>query len=106
MQTGRDSFAQRQDADRRRIAMMPIVKRLHGGLDNKVGGTEIRLTDAEIDDIAALRRQRRGAGEDRERVLLADAIECRNGSQHGRHLIAIVPEKQTFAEMLRCKMPG
>jgi hypothetical protein len=42
---------------------------------------EIRLADAEIDDVAALRGERIGAGEHGEGVLLADAVEGGDGLQ-------------------------
>ena len=34
VQIGRDRLAQRQDADRRRVAMMAVAQRLHRRLDN------------------------------------------------------------------------
>ena len=48
-----------------------------------IGRAEIRLADAEIDDVAALRGQRIGARQHREGIFLADAVEGRDGSQHG-----------------------
>ena len=45
------------------------------------GRAEIRLADAEIDDVAALRCERVGAREHGEGVLLADAVEGGDGMQ-------------------------
>ena len=84
--------------------MMAVAQRLHRRLDNEIGRAKIRLTDSEIDDVAALRRKLGGARENRERVLLADAVECGDGSQHGRHLNLIALQKQTSAPVLRCNM--
>ncbi len=82
VQIGGDRLAQRQDAGRRRIAVMAVTQRLHRRLDDEIRRTEIGLADAEADDIAALRRERVGAGEHGKGVFLADAIEGRNGFQH------------------------
>ena len=55
--SARDRLAQRQDADRRRVAVMAVAQRLHRRLDDVVGRAEVGLADAEIDDVAALARQ-------------------------------------------------
>ena len=47
------------------------------------GVLEVGLADAEIDDVAALRGERIRARQHREGVLLADAVEIRDGLQHG-----------------------
>ena len=52
------------------------------GLDDVLGRAEVRLADAEVDDVAALRGERLRARQHREGVLLADAIEIRDGLQH------------------------
>ena len=83
MQVGGDRFAQRQDADRRRVAVMAVAQRLHGRLDDEIRRAEIGLADAEIDDVAALRRKLRGAREHRKGVLFADAVKGGDGFQHG-----------------------
>ena len=83
VQVGRDRFAQRQDADRRRIAVLAVAQRLDRGLDDMRRGRKIRLADAEIDDVAALRRQRGGARQHREGVFLTDPVEIGDGLQHG-----------------------
>ena len=70
---GRHRLAQRQDAGRRRIAVVAVAQRLDGRLDDEIRRAEIGLADAEIDDVAALGGERRGAGEHREGVFLADA---------------------------------
>ena len=51
---------------------------------------EIGLADAEIDDVAALGRELGRARQHGERVLLADAIEGGNGTQHGRSLLGLL----------------
>jgi antitoxin HicB len=76
-------LAQRRDAVRRRVAVMAVAQRFHGGFDDMLGRAEIRLADAEIDDIAALGCQFGGARQNRKGVLLADAIEGRDGAKHG-----------------------
>ena len=63
--------------------MVAVAQRLHRRLDDEVRGAEVGLADAEIDDVAALRRQRIGAREHREGVLLADAVEGGDGAEHG-----------------------
>ena len=73
MQIGGDRLAQRQDADRRRVAVMAVAQRLDRRLDNEIRRAEIGLADAEIDDVAALRGKLRRAREHGERVFLADA---------------------------------
>ena len=100
VQIGRDRLAQRQDADRRRVAMMAVAQRLDRRLDNEIGRAKIRLTDAEIDDVAALRGKLRGTCEHGERVFLADAIESRDGSQHVAAL-HLCPAARTSAPLLR-----
>ena len=63
--------------------MMAVTQRLDRGLDNELGRAEIGLADAEIDDVLALRGERIGAGQHSEGVFLADAVERRDGFQHG-----------------------
>ena len=75
VQIGRHRLAQRQDAVGRRVAVMAVGQRLAPGLDDVLGGREIGLADAEIDDRAALRRQRVGARQH---------LECGLGAEH-RH---------------------
>ena len=86
VQVRRHRLAQRRDADRRRIAVVAVAQRLHRRLDDEIGRAEVGLADAEIDDVAALRDELRGAREHGEGVLLADAVEGRNGLQHGSPL--------------------
>jgi hypothetical protein len=86
--------------------MMPVTQRLHRRLDDELGGTKIRLADTEIDDVAALRRERRGTGENGESVLFADPTESRDGSQHGRHLNLIAVQKQTLAADVAAQYGG
>jgi hypothetical protein len=57
VQVGGDRLAQRQDAGRRRVAVMAVAQRLDRGLDDVVRRAEVGLADAEIDDVAALPRR-------------------------------------------------
>ena len=79
---GGHRLAQRRDAVRRRIAVMAVAQRLHRRLDDEIRRAEIGLADAEIDDVAALRDQGIGAGEHREGIFLADAVEGRDCTKH------------------------
>ena len=65
------------------VAVMAVAQRLDRRLDDELGRAEVRLADAEVDDVAALRRQRVGAGQHGEGILLADAVEVGDGLQHG-----------------------
>ena len=80
VQVGGDRLAQRQDAGRRRVAVVAVAQRLDRGLDDVVGRAEVRLADAEIDDVAALRGELGGARQHREGVFLADPVEGREWS--------------------------
>src|SRR6267378_4088051 len=62
---------QRENAGRCRVAVMAVADRLDGGFGNVVGRAEIRLADAEIDDVAALGGQRLRARQHREGIRLA-----------------------------------
>jgi len=62
---------------------MAVTQRLDRGLDDEIGGAKVRLADAEIDDVAALRDQSIGASQHGEGVFLADAVEGRDRFQHG-----------------------
>jgi hypothetical protein len=75
-------LAQRQDAGCRRVAMVTVAQGLHGRLDDVGGRREIRLADAQIDDVPTLVREIGGTGEHGEGVLLADAREGRNKVRH------------------------
>ena len=81
-QIGGDRLAQRQDAVGGGVAVLAVVQRLDGGLDDMGRGFEVGLADAEVDDVAPLRLQGRGLRQHREGVLLADAFECRVKMQH------------------------
>src|SRR3546814_15522381 len=72
---GRDRLAQRLDAVRRGIAVMSVAQRLAGGLDDMLGRLEVRLADAEVDDVPPLGRQRRGSGKDLDEIARAS---CRD----------------------------
>ena len=82
VQVGGDRLAQRRDPDRRGVAVMAVAQRLDGRLDDELGSAEIGLADAEVDDVAALRGKLGGARQHGEGVLLADAIERRDGPKH------------------------
>ncbi len=75
MHVGGDRLAQRLDADGGRVAVMAVAQGLDRGLDDVGRRREIRLADAEVDDIAALGRKLGGARKHGEGVLLADAVE-------------------------------
>src|SRR5882724_5670285 len=63
----------RSSATASRSGGMPTVAQgFDHSLDDEVGGAEVGLADAEIDDVAALRRQRIGAREYGKGVFLAD----------------------------------
>ena len=102
VQIGGDRLAQRQDADRRRVAVMAVAQRLDRRLDDEIRRAEIGLADAEIDDVAAGRGKLRGAGEHRKRVLLADAIEGGNGLQHAGSSAQLPSKGKLRAVMLHC----
>ena len=65
------------------VAVVAVAQRLDRRLDDELGRAEIGLADAEADDVAALGCERVGAGQHGEGVLLADAVERRDGLQHG-----------------------
>ena len=58
---------------------MSVAERLHRGVDNMGRRREIRLSDPEIDDIAAFAGEFVGARQNGKRVLLADAAETVDG---------------------------
>ena len=62
--------------------MVTVAQRLDRSLDDEVGSAEVGLADAEIDDVAALRRQRIGARQHGKGVFLAEAVEHGYGSEH------------------------
>jgi len=79
VQVGGHGFPQGLDADRGGVAVMAVLQRLDRGLDDVLGGGEIRLADAEIDDVASLGRKLGRARKHGEGVFLADAVEGRHG---------------------------
>jgi hypothetical protein len=62
--------------------VVAIAQRLDCRLDDEIRCPEIRLTDAEIDNVPALGRERVGTGKDRKGVFLADAVEGRDCTKH------------------------
>src|SRR5262249_38307999 len=101
-----DSLAERRNAGRGRIAVMAVAQRLDRRLDDELRRAEVRLADAEIDDVAALRRQRIGAGQHGERVFLADAVECRDGLQHWLPSGVAVRKFARVLSLLRGELPN
>ena len=83
MQVLRYRLAQGRDAGRVGIAVLAVAQSLDRRLDDMGRRFEIRLADAEIDDVAALPLQFGGLREHGEGVLLAHAresgIECDQG---------------------------
>jgi hypothetical protein len=57
----RHGFPQWQDALRRRVAVMTVAQRLDGCLDDVLRRLEVRLANAEVDDVLALALQLRCA---------------------------------------------
>ena len=58
--------------------MLPVAQRLDRRLDDMRRGREIGLADAQVDDVAPLRRQRIGAGQDGKGIFFPDAIKIRD----------------------------
>ena len=84
MQVLRYRLAQGGDASRVGVAVLAVPKRLDGGLDDVRRRFEIRLADAEIDDVTPLSLQLGRPRQHGERVLLADALERGIDCDHGR----------------------
>ena len=57
MKVGGDRLAQRRDAVRRRVAVLAVAQRLDRRFDDMRRGLEVRLADAEVDDVAPLALQ-------------------------------------------------
>src|SRR5260370_3176659 len=62
---------------------MAVEQRRDRGFKDEIGRAKIGLADAEIDDVAALRREQIGARQHGKGILLPDALERGNGFQHG-----------------------
>jgi hypothetical protein len=62
---------------------MAVLQRLDRGFDDVGGRREIRLADAEIDDVLALGREFGRACKHGECVFFPDAVERGDGAQHG-----------------------
>ena len=75
-------LAQLGDAVGGCIAVMAVAQRLDGGLDDMVRRLEVRLADAEVDDVLALGGKRVGAGENFEGTFGA---QPGHGSGHLNH---------------------
>ena len=76
VQIGRHRLAHLGDAVGGGIAVMAVAQRLAGGLDDMGRSLEVRLADAEIDDLLALGLQGLGAGEHFEGGLGAQAAHA------------------------------
>ena len=83
VQVGGHRLTQGRNAVCWRVAVVALAQRLDRRLDDEVRGAEIGLADAEIDDVAPLPDQLIGAGEHREGIFLADAVESGDRFQHG-----------------------
>ena len=68
---------------------MAVLQRLDRRFHDVLGGAEVRLADAQVDDVASGGRECGGAREHREGVFLADALERRNGLEHGTSLCGL-----------------
>jgi len=68
-------------------AVVAVAQRFDRRLNDMLRGGKVRLVDAEIDDIAALARQRRGARQHGKGVFLADPLKSRNRPQHFQYPI-------------------
>src|SRR3546814_7901384 len=99
---GRDRLAQRLDAVRRGIAVMSVAQRLAGGLDDMLGRLEVRLADAEVDDVPPLGRQRRGSGKDLEGGLGSEAGQVFGEAQIGHGGNSRVVSWPLYAGRRRC----
>jgi hypothetical protein len=86
----RHRLAQGRDAVRRRVAVMAVAQRLHRRLDDVLGRLEVRLADAEIDDVFAFGRQRRGSGQDLESGLRAQAGQVFGEAQVGHEGFSLI----------------
>ena len=82
VQIGRDRFAQRQNADRGRVAVVAVAKRLGRRVDNEIRRAKIGLADPEIDDVATLGRERGRARQHRECIFFTETIEGGNCFEH------------------------
>ena len=91
VQVLRHRLAQRQDALRRRVAVVAVAQRLDGGLDDVLGRLEVGLADAEVDDVLALALQVGGAGQHLEGGLGAQALQVRHELQHGVSPFSVRP---------------
>ena len=81
---------------------MAVAQCLDCRLDDEIRGAKIRLPDAEIDDVAALRGELHGARQHRERILLADTVEGGDSLQHGSPPGTILRGSSTQAPV-KCK---
>src|SRR5690606_17062367 len=94
-----DGFPRGEQARGRRIAVMPVPQRLDRGLDDMAGRLEVRLADAEIDDVLACRGECCGAGKHGEGVLFAQPVEGSNCVEHGS------PQKTDWISVWRKSSP-
>ena len=83
VQVGGHGFAQRQDAGSGGIAVMPVAQRLDRRFHNMFWGAEVRLADAQADDVAPLGGQGGGPRQHGKGIFLPDAVEGGDSLQHG-----------------------
>ena len=84
MQVRRHRLAQRQDAVGRRVAVMAVLKGFDCGFDDVRGRLEVRLTNAERDDVAALGLQRGGPRQHVKRRFRTKSAHAGCKGKHGR----------------------
>ena len=78
-----DGLAQLEDTRRGGVAVMAVAQGLHRRLHHVPGGLEVRLPDAEVDDVAALPGEGIGAGEHLERGFGPEPGHLVRKSKHG-----------------------
>src|SRR5690606_6544137 len=96
-------LARREKAGRRRIAVVPILQRLDRRLDDMAWRLEVRLADAEIDNVLACRGKRGGAGKHGEGVLFAQSVEGGDRLEHFSYPSG-AKTKPAFLGASRCKV--
>ena len=102
MNVRRHGLAQRQYAVGGRVSVMAVAERLHRRLHHMFRRFEIRLTDAEIDDVLALTLQFCGAGENLKGCLGLEAGDgvCEDHSMGPfgvRRILPLRPPRHAWA---------
>jgi hypothetical protein len=78
----RDGRAQLGDALGRRVAVVAVAQRPAGGLDDVLGGAEVRLADAQVDHRPALLGQGVGARQNLEGAFGAETVQGGGADDH------------------------